>query len=59
MKGYVVQKGARFYAVIYEGVDPLTGRERRHWHAGANRSNLAEQLAVDLAARATSTDRAG
>ena len=32
MKGYVAQKGARFYAVIYEGVDPLTGRERRRWH---------------------------
>jgi len=29
MKGYVARKGDRFYAVIYEGLDPLTGRERR------------------------------
>ena len=26
MKGYVVQEGSRFYAVIYAGVDPMTGR---------------------------------
>ncbi|MEO6570861.1 MAG: hypothetical protein ABIO83_04880, partial [Ilumatobacteraceae bacterium] len=29
MKGYVVRKGDRYYAVIYEGIDPITGRERR------------------------------
>jgi hypothetical protein len=29
MKGYVARKGNRFYAVIYEGTDPITGRERR------------------------------
>ena len=57
MKGYVVQKGARFYAVIYEGVDPLTGRERRHWHAAGTDRTVAEQLAVDLAARACNVDR--
>ena len=33
MQGYVVAKGDRFYVVIYEGVDPITGRERRRWHA--------------------------
>jgi hypothetical protein len=45
--GYVVQKGSRFYAVIYEGVDPLTGWERRRWYpAGESR-----QEAVDLATR--------
>jgi hypothetical protein len=32
MKGYVARKGDRYYAVIYEGLDPLTGRERRRWH---------------------------
>ena len=32
MKGYVAKKGLQFYAVIYEGRDPLTGRERRRWH---------------------------
>jgi hypothetical protein len=24
MRGYVVEKGGRFYAVIYEGRDPIT-----------------------------------
>ncbi len=33
MKGYVARKGNRWYAVIYEGLDPVTGRERRSWHA--------------------------
>ena len=29
MKGYVARKGDRWYAVMYEGLDPVTGRERR------------------------------
>ena len=33
MKGYVARKGNRWYAVIYEGIDPMTGSERRSWHA--------------------------
>ena len=38
MKGYVSRKGNRWYAVIYEGIDPVTGRERRSWHpAGIER----------------------
>lgn len=50
MKGYVVQKGDRWYAVIYDGLDPLTGRERRSWHpAGSDRAD-AERLARRLAA---------
>ena len=32
MKGYVAQRRGRFYAVIYEGRDPITGKERRSWH---------------------------
>ncbi len=49
MRGYVAQRRGRFYAVIYEGIDPITGRERRRWHpAGTDRSE-AEQLAARLA----------
>ncbi len=49
MKGYVGGKGNRWYAVIYEGADPVTGRERRSWHpAGADRAE-AERLAARLA----------
>lgn len=50
MKGYVAKKGNRWYAVIYQGIDPVTGRERRSWHpAGAERAD-AERLAARLAA---------
>ena len=49
MKGYVARKGDRWYAVIYEGLDPVTGRELRRWHpAGTNRKD-AERLATRLA----------
>ena len=38
MHGYVARKHDRYYAVIYEGLDPVTGRERRSWHpAGTDR----------------------
>jgi hypothetical protein len=40
MEGYVGRKGERWYAVIYQGLDPVTGKERRRWHlAGARRRN--------------------
>jgi integrase len=49
MKGYVARKGNRWYAVIYEGIDPVTGKERRSWHpAGVERAD-AERLAARLA----------
>jgi integrase len=50
MKGYVTQKGDRWYAVIYEGTDPVTGRERRSWHAAGSVRAEAERLAAKLAA---------
>jgi integrase len=50
MKGYVARKRDRYYAVIYEGLDPITGKEKRSWHpAGTNRAD-AEALAARLAA---------
>jgi hypothetical protein len=49
MKGHVARKRGRYYAVIYEGLDPITGKERRSWHpAGADRAE-AEALAKRLA----------
>lgn len=57
MKGHVKQRGDRYYAVIYEGRDPVTGNERRRWHpAGTDRAE-AERLAAKLAA--TETSRVG
>ena len=49
MKGHVKQRGGRYYAVIYEGLDPITGRKIRRWHpAGTDRAG-AERLAAKLA----------
>jgi hypothetical protein len=39
MDGYVARKGDRWYAVIYEGLDPVTGKERRRWHPAGRRRN--------------------
>lgn len=53
MNGYVAQRRGRFYAVIYEGRDPVTGKEIRRWHpAGTDRAK-AEKLAKKLAADET------
>ena len=53
MNGYVAQRRGRFYAVIYEGRDPVTGKERRRWHpAGTDRAD-AERLATKLATQET------
>src|SRR3989442_1500224 len=53
MKGYVARKGERYYAVIYEGLDPLTGRECRRWYP----AGTCEQEARRLAARPAESRR--
>jgi len=50
VKGYVAKKGDRWYAVIYEGLDPVTGKERRSWHPAGTSRQEAERLAARLAA---------
>jgi integrase len=47
---YVTEKRGVFYAVIYEGRNPVMGRERRRWHRCDDRA-AAEQLAIDLTER--------
>lgn len=56
MKGYVSKKGERYYAVVYEGLDPLTGRERRRWHPAGICETEARELAAQLA-EARASDR--
>jgi integrase len=56
MKGYVARKGERWYAVIYEGLDPVTGRERRSWHPAGTHRKDAEQLAARLASELNGRD---
>ena len=49
MQGYVARKGERFYAVIYEGRDPISGRERRRWYPAGLCRDDATALAIELA----------
>jgi hypothetical protein len=41
---YIIQRQNRFYVVAYDGLDPLTGKERRRWPVGHDRHE-AEQMA--------------
>jgi len=45
---YIVQRQDRFYVVAYDGIDPLTGRERRRWHPVGHDRDEAEQLSARL-----------
>jgi len=56
MRGYVVERKGRFYAVIYEGLDPITRQERRRWHAAGTDRAAAERAAVLLAEAARAKD---
>jgi integrase len=49
MKGFLVKKKDRYYyAVIEEGVDPATGKRRRHYHAAGTVKRDAERLLISL-----------
>jgi len=45
---YIVQRKDRFYVVAYDGLDPLTGKERRRWHPVGNARDEAEAIAAHL-----------
>lgn len=49
MHGHVARKGNRWYAVVYDGIDPQTGKERRRWHPAGTDRVEAERLANELA----------
>jgi integrase len=51
MRGYTAKKGGRYYAVIYEGVDPATGKERRRWHPAGTTKKEADKVLSDLVKR--------
>jgi hypothetical protein len=47
MEGYVAKKGHCWYAVIYDGLDPVTGPERRSRHAaGPDRADAGVPVKV-------------
>jgi hypothetical protein len=51
VRGYTAKKGNRYYAVIYEGVDPATGKERRRWYPAGTRKTDADKLVTELVKR--------
>jgi integrase len=61
VKGYMTRKNNNWYVVIYEGLDPTTGKERRRWHpAGTDRTEaeaLAQRLSAQTAARGAERSR--
>ncbi len=55
---YVTEKRGVHYAVIYEGRNPVTGRERRRWHRCEDQSD-AERVARTLTTDHERRHRAG
>jgi integrase len=51
MRGYTARKGNRYYAVIYEGIDPVTGKECRRWWPAGTRKADADKLVTELVKR--------
>jgi hypothetical protein len=45
---YIVERNTRFYVVAYDGLDPLTGRERRRWIPIGHDRTDAEAVAAQL-----------
>jgi integrase len=52
MRGTVQKKGKKWYAVIYDGVNPATGNYRRRWVQAGTRRGDAEKLLAELVKRA-------
>ncbi len=56
MRGHVAKKGNRYYAVIYEGIDQATGRQRHRWYAGGATRREAEKLLAEMVKRSHDGD---
>lgn len=51
MRGHIVQRGKRYYAVVYEGTDPATGKRIRRWYAAGETRRSAERLLTEIVKR--------
>lgn len=51
MRGSIAKKGKKWYAVVYDGPDPLTGKDRRRWVMAGTRKGDAEKLLAELIQR--------
>jgi integrase len=52
MRGTIQKKGRKWYAVVYDGVNPATGEYRRRWVQAGTRRGDAEKLLAELVKRA-------
>lgn len=52
---YIVTRNDHFYVVAYDGVDPITGRERRRWYPAGRSCADAEAIAATLTVRSELT----
>ena len=52
MRGSIQKKGKKWYAVVYDGVNPATGKYRRRWVQAGTRRSDAEKLLAELVKRA-------
>lgn len=51
MRGTIQKKGKKWYAVVYDGVNPATGKYRRRWVQAGTRRGDAEKLLAELVKR--------
>ncbi len=52
MRGGIQKKGNNYYAVVYDGIDPGTGKKRRTWiPAGTRRSDAEKVLNAEIKRR--------
>lgn len=51
MRGTIQKKGKKWYAVVYDGVNPATGEYRRRWVQAGTRRGDAEKLLAELVKR--------
>jgi len=51
VRGHIAKKGNRYYAVLYEGIDPGTGKARHRWHSAGETRKGAEKILGDLVKR--------
>lgn len=51
MRGHIVKRRSRYYAVIYEGTDPATGKGRHRWYPAGETRRDAEKVLADLVKR--------
>jgi hypothetical protein len=59
VRGHIAKKGNRYYAVVYEGTDPGTGKNKYNWVAAGTRRSDAESLVNELVGRRLRGEEAG